>query len=84
MVEEDQGKHLNKAVSIRHANDFPTSRSNVNQAEQSELEARTRSEEKRKVSREARFDTDKKRVPHSSTKKHHVSNAVKKEQKDNH
>ena len=84
VVEEDQGKHLNKTVSIRHANNYPTTRNHVNQAEQNEWDARTKSEEKRKLSREAKFDTDKKRVPHTSTKKHHVNNAVKEEQKDNH
>ena len=82
MVEEHQGKHINKAVSIRHANKYPTTRSHVNQAE-NEMEARIRSEEKRKISREARFDSDQKRTSHTSSKKHHGSNAVKDELKDN-
>lgn len=71
-VVEENGKHKNKAISIRHA-DFN---------EENADDARAKSEEKKKTTREARFESDQKRGPSTSSKRPLANNAVKEEQKD--
>ena len=65
VVAENTGKHNNKAVAITQAQGI--TKSNVKQAEPNQGQPRSKSEEKKRISREERFD--KKHTTSSNPKK---------------